>query len=189
MLFPGGVTAAHREHVTTWWCEILGGPAAYTEKLGGYPAMLAGPELRAAPIGYLESAPGSPCTTPSPAPTSPSGLATAQRPAGQRWFQHEPQSVKHLLPFIGPPSCGFYWPQSAWLDETPITFNRSTQKFDRTMVPSSRGRTAISPAATPERTGGAGFGSVDNPPHLLLWCRRQSSTYRPDPATVQADKP
>ena len=39
--FPGGVSAAHREHVTTWWCEVLGGPAGYTERLGGYPAMLA----------------------------------------------------------------------------------------------------------------------------------------------------
>ena len=40
-LFPGGVSAEHREHVTTWWCEVLGGPADYTERLGGYPAMLA----------------------------------------------------------------------------------------------------------------------------------------------------
>jgi hemoglobin len=40
-LFPGGVSVAHREHVTTWWCEVLGGPADYTERLGGYPAMLA----------------------------------------------------------------------------------------------------------------------------------------------------
>jgi hemoglobin len=39
--FPGGVSAEHREHVTTWWCEVLGGPAGYTERLGGYPAMLA----------------------------------------------------------------------------------------------------------------------------------------------------
>jgi hemoglobin len=39
--FPGGVSAEHREHVTTWWCEVFGGPAGYTERLGGYPAMLA----------------------------------------------------------------------------------------------------------------------------------------------------
>jgi hemoglobin len=39
--FPGGVSAEHREHVTTWWCEVLGGPAGYTERLGGFPAMLA----------------------------------------------------------------------------------------------------------------------------------------------------
>ena len=82
--FPGGVREPHREHVATWWCEVLGGPAAYTERLGGYPAMLAhhrdlnitaeqrfrfaslmslaaddadmpaDPEFRAALIGYLE---------------------------------------------------------------------------------------------------------------------------------------
>jgi len=82
--FPGGVSAAHREHVTTWWCEVFGGPAGYTERLGGYPAMLAhhrdlgitagqrfrfaslmslaaddadlpaDPEFRAALVGYLE---------------------------------------------------------------------------------------------------------------------------------------
>jgi hemoglobin len=39
-LFPGGVSRAHREHVTAWWCEVFGGPARYTEELGGYPAML-----------------------------------------------------------------------------------------------------------------------------------------------------
>ena len=82
--FPGGVSAEHREHVTTWWCEVLGGPAGYTDRLGGYPAMLAhhrdlaitaeqrfrftslmtlaaddadlpdDPEFRAALVGYLE---------------------------------------------------------------------------------------------------------------------------------------
>ncbi len=82
--FPGGVSAEHREHVTTWWCEVFGGPADYTERLGGYPAMLAhhrnlaitaeqrfrfaslmslaaddaglpdDPEFRAALVGYLE---------------------------------------------------------------------------------------------------------------------------------------
>jgi truncated hemoglobin YjbI/quinol monooxygenase YgiN len=40
LLFPGGVKADHREHVTAWWCEVLGGPNAYTP-LGGYPRMLA----------------------------------------------------------------------------------------------------------------------------------------------------
>ena len=70
--------------MTTWWCEVLGGPAGYTERLGGYPAMLAhhrdlgitaeqrfrfaslmslaaddaglpdDPEFRAALVGYLE---------------------------------------------------------------------------------------------------------------------------------------
>jgi hemoglobin len=82
--FPGGVSQAHREHVTTWWAEVLGGPAEYTRVLGGYEAMLAhhrglgitadqrfrfaslmslaaddaqlpaDPEFRAALIGYLE---------------------------------------------------------------------------------------------------------------------------------------
>ena len=82
--FPGGVSAEHRDHVTTWWCEVFGGPAAYTEQLGGYPSMLAhhrnlgitaeqrfrfaalmsraaddaelpaDPEFRAALVGYLE---------------------------------------------------------------------------------------------------------------------------------------
>ena len=83
-LFPGGVSPEHREHVTTWWCEVFGGPSEYTERLGGYPAMLAhhrdlsitadqrfrfaslmslaaddavlpaDPEFRAALVGYLE---------------------------------------------------------------------------------------------------------------------------------------
>ncbi len=83
-LFPGGVSELHREHVITWWCEVFGGPADYTARLGGYQAMLghhrnlaispdqrfrfaglmslaaddAGlpedPEFRAALVGYLE---------------------------------------------------------------------------------------------------------------------------------------
>ena len=82
--FPGGVSAAHREHVTTWWAEVFGGPSDYTDRLGGYDAMLAhhrdlaitheqrfrfaslmslaaddadlpsDPEFRAALVGYLE---------------------------------------------------------------------------------------------------------------------------------------
>jgi hemoglobin len=40
-LFGGTVTKEHREHVLAWWCEVMGGPAEYTAKLGGYPAMLA----------------------------------------------------------------------------------------------------------------------------------------------------
>ncbi len=39
-LFPGGVHEDHRAHVTTWWIEVFGGPADYTESLGGYPAMV-----------------------------------------------------------------------------------------------------------------------------------------------------
>jgi hemoglobin len=39
--FPGGVSAEHRRHVVLWWSEVLGGPARYTETLGGYEHMLA----------------------------------------------------------------------------------------------------------------------------------------------------
>jgi hemoglobin len=39
--FPGGVSEAHRAHVAAWWGEVLGGPPAYTERHGGYDAMLA----------------------------------------------------------------------------------------------------------------------------------------------------
>jgi hemoglobin len=83
-LFPGGVSQTHRDHVTTWWAEVFGGPADYTSQLGGYEAMLAhhrgleitpeqrfrfaslmslaaddaglpaDPEFRAALVGYLE---------------------------------------------------------------------------------------------------------------------------------------
>jgi hemoglobin len=40
-LFGGTVNEAHRDHVTTWWCEVMGGPAEYTASLGGYEHMLA----------------------------------------------------------------------------------------------------------------------------------------------------
>ena len=40
-LFPGGVSAEHRDHVTAWWAEVFGGPARYSEELGGYEHMLA----------------------------------------------------------------------------------------------------------------------------------------------------
>ena len=39
-LFPGGVGEEHRHHVTLWWCEVFGGPAEYTSRLGGYPRMV-----------------------------------------------------------------------------------------------------------------------------------------------------
>jgi len=39
-LFGGQVSEEHRDHVTTWWCEVMGGPAAYTEHHGGYEHML-----------------------------------------------------------------------------------------------------------------------------------------------------
>ena len=38
--FPGGVHEEHRRHVATWWSEVFGGPAQYTEDLGGYERML-----------------------------------------------------------------------------------------------------------------------------------------------------
>jgi hemoglobin len=40
-LFPGGVSEAHRSHVTTWWIEVFGGEPGYTREHGGYEAMLA----------------------------------------------------------------------------------------------------------------------------------------------------
>lgn len=40
-MFGGTVTREHREHVTDWWCEVMGGPARYTEDHGGYETMLA----------------------------------------------------------------------------------------------------------------------------------------------------
>jgi hemoglobin len=39
-MFPGGVGAEHRRNVVSWWCEVFGGPARYTEELGGYPRMV-----------------------------------------------------------------------------------------------------------------------------------------------------
>jgi hemoglobin len=38
--FPGGVHGEHRRNVATWWSEVFGGPATYTEQLGGYERML-----------------------------------------------------------------------------------------------------------------------------------------------------
>jgi hemoglobin len=40
-LFGGSVSEAHRRDVTTWWCEVMGGPDAYTTEHGGYEHMLA----------------------------------------------------------------------------------------------------------------------------------------------------
>jgi hemoglobin len=40
-LFGGTVSAEHREHATAWWCEVMGGPAEYSETHGGYEHMLA----------------------------------------------------------------------------------------------------------------------------------------------------
>lgn len=40
-LFGGRVTTAHREAVTAWWSEVMGGPPAYTDDHGGYEHMVA----------------------------------------------------------------------------------------------------------------------------------------------------
>jgi hemoglobin len=40
-LFGGTVSEEHRVHVTDWWCEVMGGPAVYTDERGGYEHMLA----------------------------------------------------------------------------------------------------------------------------------------------------
>jgi hemoglobin len=39
-VFGGRASAQHRRDVVTWWCEVMGGPADYTERLGGYQRML-----------------------------------------------------------------------------------------------------------------------------------------------------
>src|SRR5262249_29158771 len=82
--FPDGVSETHRANVTRWWIEVFGGPATYSDVLGGYEVMLAhhrslaitsaqrlrfatllsiaaddallpdDPEFRAAFIGYVE---------------------------------------------------------------------------------------------------------------------------------------
>jgi hemoglobin len=38
--FPGGVHEEHRRSVATWWSEVFGGPADYTNDLGGYERMV-----------------------------------------------------------------------------------------------------------------------------------------------------
>ena len=40
-LFGGRVSTEHREHVTDWWAEVMGGPATYTDEHGGYEHMVA----------------------------------------------------------------------------------------------------------------------------------------------------
>lgn len=39
-LFPDGVTKEHRDHVAAWWQEVFGGPARYSNDLGGYAHMV-----------------------------------------------------------------------------------------------------------------------------------------------------
>ncbi|MGZ4166776.1 MAG: group II truncated hemoglobin [Solirubrobacteraceae bacterium] len=40
-MFGGRVSEEHRVHVTDWWAEVMGGPAVYSERCGGYEHMLA----------------------------------------------------------------------------------------------------------------------------------------------------
>jgi hemoglobin len=39
-LFGGRVSEDHRRHVTTWWCEVMGGPDDYSRQQGGYHHMI-----------------------------------------------------------------------------------------------------------------------------------------------------
>jgi hemoglobin len=108
-LFGGRVTEEHRDHVTTWWCEVMGGPDAYTADLGGYEHILAkhrglaitgeqrlrfvtllsraaddaslpaDPEFRAALIGYAEWA------TRLAVHNSQPGAAVAEHAPVPRW--------------------------------------------------------------------------------------------------------
>ncbi|HUE26612.1 MAG TPA: group II truncated hemoglobin [Solirubrobacteraceae bacterium] len=39
-MFGGKVSEEHRRNVTTWWCEVMGGPDDYTDAHGGYEHML-----------------------------------------------------------------------------------------------------------------------------------------------------
>jgi hemoglobin len=39
-VFGGTVGQAHRTHVVTWWCEVMGGPPRYTDEQGGYEHIL-----------------------------------------------------------------------------------------------------------------------------------------------------
>jgi hemoglobin len=40
-MFGETVSDQHRDHVTDWWAEVMGGAAVYTEQRGGYEHMLA----------------------------------------------------------------------------------------------------------------------------------------------------
>jgi len=39
-MFGERVTEQHRRHVVAWWVEVMGGPAVYSEQMGGYSRML-----------------------------------------------------------------------------------------------------------------------------------------------------
>jgi hemoglobin len=40
-MFGGRVSEEHRTRVTDWWSEVMGGPAVYSNRRGGYEHMLA----------------------------------------------------------------------------------------------------------------------------------------------------
>ncbi len=40
-MFGGSVSEEHRSRVTDWWVEVMGGPAIYSARRGGYEHMLA----------------------------------------------------------------------------------------------------------------------------------------------------
>ena len=48
-LFGGGVGVEHRDHVIAWWSEVFGGPARYSDELGGYPRRCASTSASASP--------------------------------------------------------------------------------------------------------------------------------------------
>jgi hemoglobin len=39
-MFGASVSEQHRANVTTWWCEVMGGPSRYSAEQGGYAHML-----------------------------------------------------------------------------------------------------------------------------------------------------
>jgi hemoglobin len=108
-VFGGRVSAEHRRNVTTWWCEVMGGPSSYTTDHGGYEHMLqkhrglaitgeqrlrfvtllsraadvaalpADPEFRAALMGYAEWA------TRLAVHNSQPGAAVAEHAPVPRW--------------------------------------------------------------------------------------------------------
>jgi hemoglobin len=85
-MFGGAVSREHREHVTDWWTEVMGGPATYTDV--GLPN---DPEFRAAIMGYAEwgtrlavhnSQPGAQTAAHAPVPRWGWGVAPPYVPPG-----------------------------------------------------------------------------------------------------------
>ena len=128
-VLPGGVGEDHRAHVAAWWSEVLGGPARYTEELGGYERMLAhhrglaitpeqrlrfatllsraaddaglpdDPEFRSALVAYVEWG---------------TRLAMHNSQPGAEVAEHAPRAEVGLgrspsLPAVGRPFAPFFW--------------------------------------------------------------------------------